>query len=232
MTSEALKVRAKNLRNAIEGMFRVSVTHSQALELVAREENYPTWDAACASVKPSVTQNVAKIGEHEVSNLGVHQMLAPSSSLGALIVVSGVTGQGRTSTARAIVEDFIAQQDGDKPTDILHVGLKERTYHERVSARYTPGAGSILRSGPITESLVVVDELRDPYAAFEVVAMVLDGAKVIVTLHEKSPLERLRALLKAQGMGELLLKRLLENSQVMAITATGASGGFTPLVLS
>ncbi|WP_153785190.1 ATPase, T2SS/T4P/T4SS family [Pseudomonas sp. EMN2] len=219
MTSEALKVRAKNLRNAVEGMFRVSVTHSQALELVAREENYPTWDAACASFKPSSTQDVGKIGAHEVSNLSVHQMLAPSSSSGALIVVWGVTGQGKTSTVRVIVEDLIAQQDADKPTDILHVGLKEFPYPERVSARYIPGAESILRSGQITESLVVVDELRDPYAAFEVVAMVLDGAKVIVTLHAKSPVDRLRALLKAQGMGELLLERLLENGQVMAITA-------------
>lgn len=212
MTSEALKIRAKNLRSAVENMFRVSVTHSQALELVAKEENYPTWDAACASFKPSNKQDVAPV-------LSVYQMLAPSSSVGALIVVWGVTGQGKTSTARAIVEDLMAKPDGDKPNDILHVGLKEFPYPERVSARYISGAESILCSGQITESLVVVDELRDPYAAFEVVAMVLAGAKVILTLHAISPVDRLRALLKAQGMGELLLDQLLANGQILAITA-------------
>ncbi|MDZ5605329.1 hypothetical protein SJI00_21370 [Pseudomonas sp. RP23018S] len=49
--------------------------------------------------------------------------------------------------------------------------------------------------------------------------MVLAGAKVIVTLDAIPPLERVRALLKAQGIGEKLLERLLENGQVLAITA-------------
>jgi hypothetical protein len=220
MTSEALKVRAKNLRNAVEGMFRVSVTHSQALELVAREENYPSWDAACASFKPSSTQDVAPDGVHGVSSLSVQQMLAPSSSLGALVVVWGVAGQGKTSTMRRLIEDLMAQPDGEKPTGILHIGYQEFLYPELVSARYTSGAESILRSGQISESLIVVDELIGTYTAFEVVAMVLAGAKVIVTLHATSPIDRLRGMLKALGMGEPLLDRLLENGQVLSITAS------------
>ena len=224
MTSETLKIRAKNLRNAVEGMLHVSVTHSQALELVAKEENFPTWDAACASFKASSTPEVDPRFADEVSDIRIRQMLAPSSSLGALIVVWGVTGQGKTSTARAIVDDLLAQPDADNPTAILHAGFKEFSYPEMVAARYVPETESILRSGQLTEALVVVDDLRDPHTTFEVIAMVLAGAKVIVTLHAKSPVERIRALLKAQGMGEQLLDRILENGQVMTITATKNQG--------
>lgn len=219
MTSETLKTRAKKLRNAVEGMFHVSVTHSQALELVAKEENFPTWDAACASFKASSAPDAYPRYAHEPSDFGIRLMLAPSSSLGALIVVWGVTGQGKTSTARAIVDDLLAQPNADKPMAIVHAGVKEFSYPEMVAARYVSETESILSSGQLTEALVVVDDLRDPHTTFEVIAMVLAGAKVIVTLHAKSPVNRIRALLKAQGMGEQLLERLLANGQVLAITA-------------
>lgn len=222
MTSEALKIRAKNLRNAVEGMLHVSVTHSQALELVAKEENFPTWDAACASFKTSSTPDVSPRFVHEVSDVGIRQLLAPSNSIGALIVVWGVTGQGKTSTAHAIIGDLLAQANADTPTSILHSGFMEKSYPaypKILTVRYVPEAESILRSGQLAEQLVVVDDLRDPDTTFEVVAMVMAGAKVIVTLHAKSPVDRLRALLKAKGMGELLLERLLENGQVLTITA-------------
>lgn len=49
MTIITLKTRAKNLRRALESM-ALSVTHSQALELVAKEENFPDWNAASASL--------------------------------------------------------------------------------------------------------------------------------------------------------------------------------------
>lgn len=219
MTSETLKKRAKNLRRAVEGMLQVSVTHSQSLELVAKEENFPNWDAACASLK---TSNTGLRVAHEVSDVAIRQMLAPSNSFGALIVVWGVTGQGKTPTARAIIEHGIAQASADKPSTVLHVGFMEKTYPaypKMLAVRYVDEKESIIGSGQLKETLVVVDDLRDPHITFEVVAMVLAGAKVVVTVHANDPVDRLRALLKMQGMGALLLERLLGNGQVLAITA-------------
>lgn len=218
MTSSTLKTRAKNLRNAVERMLHVSVTHSQALELVAKEENFPTWDAACASFKASSTADAALRYADDPTDLSIRQMLEPSSSLGALIIVWGVTGQGKTPTARAIVE-YLLEQPTDNPKAILHVGVMEFSYPETAEVRYVPESESILRTGRLTEELVVVDDLRSPHTTFEVLAMVLAGAKVIVTLHAKSPLDRLHALLQEQGMGEELLERLLKNGQILTITA-------------
>lgn len=61
MTIKQLKTRAKRLRPAIERMYGVRVSNSQSLELVAQEENYPHWDAACASFG-SATPSSAKKG--------------------------------------------------------------------------------------------------------------------------------------------------------------------------
>ncbi|EOI1411445.1 glyoxalase superfamily protein [Pseudomonas aeruginosa] len=43
-----LKIRAKRLRRAVSVVLGQDIKTSQSLELVAREENYPNWDAACA----------------------------------------------------------------------------------------------------------------------------------------------------------------------------------------
>ncbi|MDU8351182.1 ATPase, T2SS/T4P/T4SS family [Pseudomonas syringae pv. actinidiae] len=49
MTVTLLKSRAKRLRAALKTTHNVQISHSQALELVAKEDNYPNWDAACAA---------------------------------------------------------------------------------------------------------------------------------------------------------------------------------------
>ncbi len=62
----ALKVRAKRLRTAIahaspQGL-NLAISHAQALELVAREEGYPNWDAASASTISPQPEGVTRDG--------------------------------------------------------------------------------------------------------------------------------------------------------------------------
>lgn len=53
MTNE-LKNRAKRLRVAIKKTLGVHITLAQSLELVAKEENYPNWDAATGVLRKRV----------------------------------------------------------------------------------------------------------------------------------------------------------------------------------
>lgn len=50
-TNAEYKARAKRLANAIAAVLNKRVTNAQALELVAKEENFPNWDAlaGCAA---------------------------------------------------------------------------------------------------------------------------------------------------------------------------------------
>lgn len=50
----AYKARAKRLRQAITQSFGVSCSIAQSLELIAKSENYPSWDALSGSTQKSL----------------------------------------------------------------------------------------------------------------------------------------------------------------------------------
>lgn len=72
MTVTLLKSRAKRLRAALKNTHNVQISHSQALELVAKEENYPSWDAACAANQQGaeVQQLLSAPAHHDWSTTG------------------------------------------------------------------------------------------------------------------------------------------------------------------
>lgn len=225
MTSETLKSRAKQLRPAVAEMFKVSVTHSQALELVAKEENFPNWDAACASYGQSTkiqstrtlypthsikvnlcrdqTRSMATIfQEDETIPLELHRLLDESDSRGALVLVCGATGQGKSTTANVIINDLMrARINGNGPTLIVDHVLASETCLDI----------------PLGQRLVLVDEIRTARLAFEVVALAKAGVKVVATLHGKPGIERLRVLLGQFGIGEVFLDGLIAEGQILSI---------------
>lgn len=89
MSAVNLKARAKRLRTAITAMFKVPVSVAQSLELVAQEENFPTWDAASASSgrtdasqSPAVPAYQGTTASNFLSKLSQHGsfIVAPSGS--------------------------------------------------------------------------------------------------------------------------------------------------------
>ncbi|MDF9778889.1 glyoxalase superfamily protein [Pseudomonas baetica] len=225
MTSETLKSRAKRLRPAVADMFKVSVTHSQALELVAKEENFPTWDAACASygqfrknpptcfprstqsiqvsARRDQTRSMATIFEEsETIPQELHRLLDQSDSRGALVLICGATGQGKSTTANVVINDLLrANLNTNEPTLIVDVGLGSETCLDF----------------PLGQRLVLVDEIRSARLAFEVVALAQAGVKVVATLHGKPGIDRLRVLLRQFGIGEVFLDGLIAEGQILSI---------------
>lgn len=86
-----LKVRAKRLRSAIKSVLDVKVSIAQSLELVAKEENYPTWDAACAC-------------RSQLNEGRKHQFLDSDSVKieSPYIVIGGRSGSGKSTLARKL----------------------------------------------------------------------------------------------------------------------------------
>ncbi|HFH4587054.1 TPA: glyoxalase superfamily protein [Pseudomonas aeruginosa] len=100
-----LKIRAKRLRRAVSVVLGQDIKTSQSLELVAREENYPNWDAACAcageSARSAVDMIITDTRESHWSIEGLvkehsqvldllQQITDPGSPKGALVVVGVV----------------------------------------------------------------------------------------------------------------------------------------------
>lgn len=61
MINTDLKTRAKRLRVAVKNVLGAEITNSQALELVAQEENFPTWDAASACYENRIRAHAGQI---------------------------------------------------------------------------------------------------------------------------------------------------------------------------
>lgn len=85
------KARAKRLRTAIQSTLGIDCTVSQAHELVAKEENFPNWDAlsgVAKEVSPSVRQPA-------IQHSGVGE-LRFNSVRGLCLVITGKTGSGKS----------------------------------------------------------------------------------------------------------------------------------------
>lgn len=222
MTSDMLKTRAKQLRPAVAEMFKVKVTHSQALELVAKEENFPSWDAACAAYgRPSRTPAIGrllpteksikvKIRRDQVPTMAtifeecaaipreMHRLLDLSDSRGALVLISGRTMQGKSTTAKVVMGDtLLAKHSTHKPTMMIDA--------------------EACLDLPLDQRLVLVDEVRTARMAFEVVALARAGVKVVATIHGQPGMHRLRMLLRQFGVGEVFLDGLIDEGQILSI---------------
>lgn len=101
MSAVNLKVRAKRLRTAVANMFNVSVSVAQSLELVAKEENFPTWDAAASCC--TVSQAIPAPTFHAWSSLTASNMLTKNSQHGRVIV--GRSGSGKHHYALNMILD-------------------------------------------------------------------------------------------------------------------------------
>lgn len=231
----ALKARAKRLRPAIADMFGIKVSNSQALELVSKEENFPNWDAACASSGtesqktkfdiPEINIEVtAKLGERPTiagifkyfPKIPVHlNNLIKTPDAGALILVATRTCQGKTTTAHALFNKVI--EGNDDPINILHVGIQEYVYPRNIFVRYVDESGTCFNDSQMREKIVVVDEIRTNRMAFEVISLVQAGVTVIATIQASSGLDRMNILLRQFGVGESMLRSLMERGRVMGI---------------
>lgn len=213
MHTENLKARAKRLRAALTQIVNTTITHSQSLELVAREENYPNWDAACASCKrPTPASPQSSVSHIQVSVQRQRQpsvssvfesdrsapaeltrLLDPADPRGSLVLIGGLAWQGKTTTARVVVNDLVA--DVESASEF----------------QYTA------ESLPSRRGVELIDEVRDGVSALHAVALAAAGVKVVATIHAHKGIERLRVLLRGYRAGELLLDQLLEAGRVKLV---------------
>lgn len=124
MNISQYKAMAKIRRTSIQAVLGVPVTHSQALEIIAREHNFPSWDALCGSqghfpstypLKACVQVEIAPLDqpEAEVRFKGHEQTIAHlgqrlnSGAKPTLVVISGASGSSTSKTVRLVSEHLL-----------------------------------------------------------------------------------------------------------------------------
>jgi len=137
----------------------------------------------------------------ELATLGVRRdqlgllMRAARASSG-LILVSGPTGSGKTSTLHSILK----QLEGDNlnivtledPIEIRSTALNQAQVNPRIGFTFASGLRAILRQDP---DVILVGEMRDLETAQIAFRAALTGHLVLSTLHTSSTLETITRLL-------------------------------------
>ncbi|EML2391452.1 ATP-binding protein [Pseudomonas aeruginosa] len=234
-----LKIRAKRLRLAISELLGLEIKMSQSLELVAREENYPNWDAAsaCAGRTSRATIELDVTGDRntplsldrlfpgygrEIEHL--RQITDPKSSGGALVVVGGMLGTGKTSTLHLLLNHLAEQHLG---VTTLLVGLQEyplpSTWHSRTlfgdrQSLPTLEVGTPLLARNWTEEFVVLFEVRSEAEASQAVMLAQAGYKVFTTIHchPGRTLDAWHQFLR--GVSQRLMEQLIADGRALFIS--------------
>lgn len=207
--STELKARAKRLRAAIQTELGVKVSHSKSLELVAKEENFPTWDAAVAahqSKQPDGAQLITKILQQrwpepecalEGGGVDYHFMMhrfRPAERGGSITLIGGLTNSGKTTFLRHVLAEYLRNFDGNVgvSTDDYESGRFD-AYHSRlVRSDLNRGLPSLNET-----KRLIFDDLRTESQIKAAFGAALNGAAVIGSIHGRNEmwlLERVRQM--------------------------------------
>lgn len=157
-------------------------------------------------------------------------MLKRTKTAGGLILISGETGSGKTSTAVALILEKLRSDGGfcltvEDPTEFVMRGFHGvNGYCEQIDATqigYEEALSRSLRCFPAgSGSMLFFGEVRNKLGASELLRIALNGHLVVTTIHSRdieSAIHRLLALARSSGDGEEEARYLLSQSLRMVV---------------
>lgn len=227
MNKAELKAEGKRLQTAIAEMFGVSVSPSQAYELLAKSKNFPCWDALIASasslgqshagssiVNRETTQSQ---GQGLLRSVTVPDVLKQISSMkSGLVIVSGYMNSGKSTLLANLAQQLSLRNQ------ILTVGSNTEppaqvAAHVAEITDWNAEIKKLLASDP---DIIIVDEIRNGESAWEVVKQASQGRLVLAGLHCKAAhlvQKGLAEYLKQVGRNDPTFNRLVTNNQFLVI---------------
>lgn len=167
---------------------------------------------------PTMTPNIYKLGLPEP----VVRYMTSLATESGLILLAGPTGMGKTTTASALMKEFLETHGGflytiedppEMPLDGLYhaknggLGLCKQSPVE--NERWEDGLKSALRSRP---RYILVGEIRTPEVASQALRAATSGHLVLSTIHANSVEDALNSMIKyatGAGLDEKLVCDLL-----------------------
>jgi type II secretory ATPase GspE/PulE/Tfp pilus assembly ATPase PilB-like protein len=125
----------------------------------------------------------------QLDNLGLHrrdfnQMLSMLNSSSGLILVTGPTGSGKTTTLYACLHQLNNGQRKlntiEDPVEYAVEGIRQSQVNTRIDVGFAELLRSVLRQAP---DVIMIGEIRDPETAETAVRAANSGHLVLATLH-------------------------------------------------
>ena len=169
-----------------------------------------------------VMNRAPKLDELKLLECHANMMLSDElRKSGGLVLFSGLTGSGKTTSMNAMVVSRLEKFGGfaqtvEDPIEIVIEGWHGEGYCTQIDVgespsgmefnfdrRYAEAITSALRSFPARDrSMLMIGEVRDGHSAAELLRIAVDGHLVLSTIHSRdipSGLRRLAALARAGG---------------------------------
>lgn len=143
--------------------------------------------------------------------LGLHRQAARLLSLSfesrGLVLITGITGSGKSTTLDTIIDANNHHTDGhiviiSDPLEYIHVSQKCLVRHREVGRdvqSFKDGTIQALRQDP---DIIVIGEMRDPDTIATVLEAADSGHKVFATLHTSSAVESIDRILGESAPSE------------------------------
>ncbi|MDH6366711.1 MULTISPECIES: ATPase, T2SS/T4P/T4SS family [unclassified Breznakia] len=127
-----------------------------------------------------------------------------------LILLSGPTGAGKTTTLHALLERLSTYENKhvitlEDPIEIQTTSYLQLQINEKVDFTYAEGIKQVLRHDP---DVIMIGEIRDEVTAKQLITAALSGHLVLSTIHAKSCVDVIKRMLDF-GVSELDLKETL-----------------------
>jgi general secretion pathway protein E len=179
-------------------------------EVDVRVSSLPTaWGESLVLRFLGKTQSLPTLGDLGVSAADIDQLLRVISHANGLVVVSGPTGSGKTTTVYRLISHL---NDGcrkivtiEDPVEIDLPGVLQMAVRADIGLDFSTGLRSILRQDP---DVIFVGEIRDAETARIAVQAALTGHLVITTVHTSSAVGAVTRLLDL-GVEDFLLGEVL-----------------------
>ena len=229
MTTVELKSRAKRLRTAVTEMFGVNVSHSQSLELVAKEDNFPDWNAVAACCRVATSNPNSLSGNATLPTTRLNTAAHPSAfhsldELGfapshvallntalqqesGLILIVGHVGTGKSQTFATLLHNSITNDVSKKVYSIEHP--VERFIPGVMQTSQQDWGRDVKYAERIDPAVIGISEIRDRESATAAVRLLMSGRLIITTIHGGSALDGLQYLRKLGTFDDALLNGAL-----------------------
>ncbi len=187
--------RVINFVKALAGMDLVQRMHPQDGRLLLELEDGKRVDLRVSTLPTMYGEDMAlrllsrDAGLIQIENLGLHRaelgiLRSLLASPGGLILVTGPTGSGKTTTLYACLHQL---NDGSRkintiedPIEYAIAGIHQSAIHAKINLDFPELLRGVLRQAP---DVIMLGEIRDPVTAETAVRAANSGHLVLATLH-------------------------------------------------
>lgn len=181
-------------RNPQDGNFKVDIGNGRAVSV--RASTFPCFDGEKAVLRLLATGAVMPLDTLGMSGGQVKQMRRLVARTGGLVVVTGPTGGGKTSTLYSLLSEIDTTRLNvvtlEDPIEVQIPELTQGQVHPKAGFTFETGLRSILRQDP---DVILVGEMRDEQTASIALQASLTGHLVLTTLHTNSTVETITRLI-------------------------------------